>query len=616
VKSKEFIVLAIILVVAAILRFANLGQTSLSNDELSSIVRAEYNSFSQLYKEGIKTDVHPAGLQVFLYYWIKIAGDSPFAVRFPFALCGVLSVLFTFLIARQWFNSNAGLFAAAAMAALQFPLLYSQVARMYSMGLFLCLVNIWCWNKIFIQPTDLRRKWLYYFLYALSALSAMYLHYFSLAFIGIIGLTGFVFVKRENITAYLSMWIVILLLFIPAIPLFLEQLKIGGLEDWLAKPGSNTFLKYLYYCFNESEILTCIFIGIPIASIVLVGRKTNLNKFQLVALAWFLIPYAIAYYYSIYRQPVLQYSGLLFSFPMLLLFLFSFIPAKQLKWNMASLPLLLVAATATSTAAEKDYFSSPHFGVFRQLAENTVAWEKKYGRQNITKVFTLISPKYVDYYFNRLNSPTPIDLNLVQEKKELSKLQSLLDTCKTPYLLYAWSNTRYYYETLELITQKYPLVAERDTFLNSEITLFKRSQTSNDNTIAFDTTGTFHEPQFENEKQKEFKVILYKQLNELNLSDNNMIVAEVQLNAPDSLQDVELVINFENFGENVGWNGIPLKYYYSSPGKPIHALLTSKIPDDRNSLLKVFIWNPKKRNLSIGDYKVTIKKRNPLYRTF
>ena len=213
-----------------------------------------------------------------------------------------------------------------------------------------------------------------------------------------------------------------------------------------------------------------------------------------------------------------------------------------------------------------------------------------------------------------MNSPEHIDLNLVEEKKELSKLQNLLDTCKTEYLLYAWSNARYYYETLELITKKYPIVAERDTFFNSEITLFRKGAKSND-TIAFDTTGTFSETPFLTDKQKEFKVILNKEINELNLSDNNQVVAEVELNAPDSLQDVELVINFENFSENVGWNGIPVKYFYR-PGKPLHALLTSKVPDDRNSLLKVFIWNPKKRNLSIGNYKVTIKKRNPLYRTF
>ena len=125
-KSKnEYWVLLVILVVAAVLRFYNLGSTSLSNDELSSIVRAQYPTFHHLYEEGIKTDVHPAGLQVFLYSWIKIAGDSPFAVRFPFAVCGVLSVLFVFLIGRYWFNSLTGLFSAAALASLPLPMDFS-----------------------------------------------------------------------------------------------------------------------------------------------------------------------------------------------------------------------------------------------------------------------------------------------------------------------------------------------------------------------------------------------------------------------------------------------------------------------------------------------------------
>jgi hypothetical protein len=610
---KEYIVLIITLLVATALRFHNLGETSLGNDELSSIVRAQYPSFHQLYHEGIKTDVHPAGLQVFLYYWIKIAGTSPFAVRLPFAICGVLSVLFAFLIARRWFNSTAALFTAAAMAALQFPLLYSQVARMYSIGLFFCLVNIWCWNKI-IFPVDKeeRKQGLYYALYVLSALLVMYLHYFSLMFIGVVGITGFFFLKRKPFIKYLLVWIAILALYIPAIPLLLEQLKLGGLEDWLAKPGSNTIVKYLFYCFNDSEILTSVIFAIPVLCIIFLGSKIKFTRFQFISFLWFIVPYSIAYYYSIYRQPVLQYSGLLFSFPMLLLFIFSFLPDRKITVVVISAVLLLLGGVTASTVAEKKFYSTPHFGVFKELAENVVRWEKTYGENNITKVFTLITPKYIDYYFERMNNPVTADLNMVNERDELAKLESLLDTCKTEYLLYAWSNIRHYYETLELITEKYPLVVERDTFFNSEITLFRRSNKLTDS-AAFEVKGNYQDTSSAGQS-KEFITILYKNINELNLQDDNIVTAEVQIDSQDSLKDVMLVVGYESYGENTEWNGMPVKTFYTSPGKWQRIILSAKVPDERNSLLKVYLWNPSKRNFSIGDYRVVIKKKNPLYR--
>jgi hypothetical protein len=616
IKNKnEGLLLILILLVAAALRFYYLGDTSLSNDELSSIVRAQYSSFHDLYNEGIKTDVHPAGLQVFLYYWTKIAGTSPFAVRLPFAIAGVLSVLLVFIIARRWFNPLSALFAASAMAALQFPLLYSQVARMYSLGLLFCLLNIWYWSKLLmpVNEREERRKVLHCILYIVTALAAMYLHYFSLMFTGIVAFTGLFFLNRKNYIAYILSWIIILILYVPAIPLFLEQIKLGGLEDWLAQPGSNTIILYLFYCFNNSEILTSIFIAFPVLTIVMLGAKTHFQKFQLIALGWFIVPYIIIFYYSIFRQPVLQYSGLLFSFPMLILFIFSFLPERKLSVRPAVFTILFLIVITVSTVAEAKYYSTPHFGVFKELAEKAIEWDKKYGEKNITKIFTFISPKYIDYYFSRMNKNVKADLNLVYENKEIARIQKLIDTSKTEYLLYAWSNARHNYETLELITGKYPVVSERDSFFNSEITLFRKD--SINETVAFDSTGTFKEPAVITSVQKEFKVILYKNLTELNLQEDNTVTAEVSINSPDSLNDVTFVIGYENFGENLGWNGMPVKYFYTRPNEWRTVILCAKVPDDKNGLLKVYIWNPSKRNFTIGDFKVQIKKTNPLYRT-
>ena len=124
-KFPEEFILGLILLIGAVLRFHHLGFTSLSNDELSAIVRAQYNTFSEMIQNGVMIDFHPAGVEVFMYYWMKIFGDGVFIIRFPFAVAGIFSIFILYLLARRWFNKTTALFSAASLSFLQFPLLYS-----------------------------------------------------------------------------------------------------------------------------------------------------------------------------------------------------------------------------------------------------------------------------------------------------------------------------------------------------------------------------------------------------------------------------------------------------------------------------------------------------------
>ena len=75
-KYKYQLLLIIILLIALALRFYNYADWSLSNDELSALNRLRYNNINDLIQFGVKTDYHPLGVQLFLYYWVNIFGDS------------------------------------------------------------------------------------------------------------------------------------------------------------------------------------------------------------------------------------------------------------------------------------------------------------------------------------------------------------------------------------------------------------------------------------------------------------------------------------------------------------------------------------------------------------
>ena len=101
-KHYNEITLSFIVLIGAVLRFHHLGFTSLSNDELSAITRAQYESFSSMIQHGVMIDFHPAGVEIFMYYWMKLFGDGVFIIRLPFAVAGVLSIFILYLLAKRW----------------------------------------------------------------------------------------------------------------------------------------------------------------------------------------------------------------------------------------------------------------------------------------------------------------------------------------------------------------------------------------------------------------------------------------------------------------------------------------------------------------------------------
>jgi hypothetical protein len=121
---KRNIDLILILMIGFALRFSVSITHSYTNDELSAINRLRYDSFSDLIEKGVKEgDMHPAGVQVFEKIWSSLFGTSELALRLPFVFFGTASIFLIFLIGSKWFNRKTGIFAAAILAVLYFPIL-------------------------------------------------------------------------------------------------------------------------------------------------------------------------------------------------------------------------------------------------------------------------------------------------------------------------------------------------------------------------------------------------------------------------------------------------------------------------------------------------------------
>jgi len=315
------------------------GGMVLVGDDLSALLRTHYDSWNELVEKGLKTDVHPPGIQVFLFFWNRIFTDQAWWIKLPFIGLSLLNVFLTWLLGRRLGMQQSANLAALFMAALQFPVFYGQLARMYAPGttviLGLSLVYLQGKNK---AGFSWKRLVLQGILLALAA----YIHHLAALSALLVWLSGFLSFRRPLRLEWLGAASLGLLLFLPAMPLWLEQVRLGGVggeQGWLGKPEPDFFLAFLAYLFHY-------YIPLYLSAgllFVLALRK----QAWFTGLLWFVVPALIAYAYSLLRNPVLQFSTLHFSLPFFLLFLSSGIDRLPKLWSSATLCFMLILVTGS-----------------------------------------------------------------------------------------------------------------------------------------------------------------------------------------------------------------------------------------------------------------------------
>jgi mannosyltransferase len=198
--------LVAILLLALVLRLINLGSRNLWYDEAFAVLYAEKSFSAILYGtitqvEGAAADVHPLLYYFFLHLWMGLFGQTPFIVRLPSVIFGLVSIVLAFSIGQRLFDPSAGLLAAAMTAIAPFHINYSQENRMYSLLCLLSLLTIYffvrCWARAAHAPRPAAQVRLWkgngygnWLGFILAATLSLYTH--NLAFLVILALDLFV----------------------------------------------------------------------------------------------------------------------------------------------------------------------------------------------------------------------------------------------------------------------------------------------------------------------------------------------------------------------------------------------------------------------------------------
>lgn len=626
------VILILILCVSALVRFYRFPEIPFMHDEFSALTRTQFNTLGELIEHGVRPDGHPAGIQLFLYFWIHFVGKAEWLVKLPFAVMGVLSVLLVFLIARKWYNETVALLCTAFVAGIQYTVMYSQIARPYISGLFFSLAMILFWTGLIQNPAkNFTKNSAFYILF--SALCA-YNHHFSLLFAAIVGISGIFMINRKYLLQYILSGTIIFMLYIPHLGIFMSQLNTGGVGGWLSPPNSSFFLQYLYYIFNYSFLSVATTAAIIIYGLFLAKKESIGRGRHLLFLIWFLLPLIIGYLYSVYRNPVLQFSVLIFSFVPLLLVIFGHIPERKPATNLVLVSAILTVNIFT-LINERQYYKIFYNSPYEQIVADYQELSKRPG--NTTFLFDsheLITEYYLKAYHADSNFTW-----FSSFQNEAGFIRFLKEKQATTGYLYFGALSSNKPNTIPIIKQYFPEVIEENHYYGGTTWLYARygqQEVPNVTLLDFETPAPDGWPALNNDKivpdgvtpeghsymidsLTEWSPAFSIPLESIISHHNNYIDVAVDVKAEGDLPEVLLVATLEADGKVIHFGGADFRSFFE-PGlfqddwfRVHHSVKLADVDLRRNDLwLKVFVWNKWKDNFMIDNLSVTVRDGNPI----
>jgi mannosyltransferase len=130
-RHRFAIALGAITVLAAVLRFATLGDQSLDHDETVTAARVIHGDFFRTMGVVIRGERSPPLYYVLIWLWSRVWGTGVVAVRSLSAVFGTVTVVLAYLAGRELASRRAGLIVAVLVALNPYLIWYSQEARSY-----------------------------------------------------------------------------------------------------------------------------------------------------------------------------------------------------------------------------------------------------------------------------------------------------------------------------------------------------------------------------------------------------------------------------------------------------------------------------------------------------
>ncbi|MFH1485363.1 MAG: glycosyltransferase family 39 protein, partial [Chloroflexota bacterium] len=220
----------IVLLLAFVLRVSRLDHQSVWWDEGYSISISS-GSLAEL-TAATAADIHPPLYYYLLHFWMALAGQSEFAVRFLSVITGILLVALLWSFGSRLIGPKLGALAALLAAISPLYVAYAQETRMYTMETLLGLGSAYALFLLLKGKGSSRLLWAVYVAVTVLALYTDYFVAEVLLFenVFVLGWAAYIRSKRNGhqVTGLLTQWFisqtVVLVLYAPWLGIALSQL--------------------------------------------------------------------------------------------------------------------------------------------------------------------------------------------------------------------------------------------------------------------------------------------------------------------------------------------------------------------------------------------------------
>jgi mannosyltransferase len=322
--------LALIVALAAYLRFRNIEADGLSGDEAASWNQAQGNPVDIIVATA--RDNYPPLHNLLLALSMAVFGDAEWALRLPSAIMGILNVVATYWVGTLLSGRKVGLLAAFLLALSSFHIWYSQETRMYAL---LALTATLFAGAAFQYARTPTRRWA--IAAVLAGVALLYSHPFgALTWASIaVPLAAVAFWQPSSVAMSVRRWLIlqaiVVAAFLPWAWILLERTAtIAEHGFWIEYPTLPSLAQRISRLVAGPPMLFVICIG-ALAMLVrqvepehasnpaMPPLRLGATPDQLVLLAWALGPLLIGYIASVTIEPIIHPRYLIGSLPAIFL---------------------------------------------------------------------------------------------------------------------------------------------------------------------------------------------------------------------------------------------------------------------------------------------------------
>jgi uncharacterized membrane protein len=152
-RNAEILILVGIFILSSTLMLYQLDQKSPFVDESYTIALAQQTP-EYIINWGMYVDIHPPMQHLPLHYFQELAGDSGVQTsRLMYVIFGLLSIICFYPMIRYLLDRNVALLSTFLICISPFLIMYSRMARYYSLVLFLSIIAFYLFFRILSQKS-------------------------------------------------------------------------------------------------------------------------------------------------------------------------------------------------------------------------------------------------------------------------------------------------------------------------------------------------------------------------------------------------------------------------------------------------------------------------------